>query len=206
MIVIIYTENAWLAGPMRNSRQVAAENRERIVAAAARLFRERGIAAVGVAELMEEAGMTHGGFYKHFESKDALIAEACAFSFQDPGGGLRAAAESAPAGQELKAIVDRYLSRRHRDNPGTGCAVAALGGEVANRESPAREALQAGRARLVALVAQYWRGPDARERASAFVSTMVGALIGARLADSASSDAVLRAARRELYRRIEEQG
>ena len=62
---------------MRNSREATAASRERIVAVAAKLFRERGIAAVGVAELMEAAGMTHGGFYKHFESKDALIAEAC---------------------------------------------------------------------------------------------------------------------------------
>ncbi len=190
---------------MRNSREVTAQNRERIVAAAARLFRERGIAAVGVAELMEAAGMTHGGFYRHFESKDVLIAEACAFAFQGSSG-LRAAAEAAPAGEELKAIVDRYLSRRHRDNPGTGCALAALGGEVGNRESPAREALQAGRERLVALVARYLKGEDAGERAIAFVATMVGALISARLAAGASSDAVLRAAKRELYQRIEEQG
>jgi TetR/AcrR family transcriptional repressor of nem operon len=191
---------------MRNSREAAAGNREKIVAVAAKLFRERGIAAVGVVELMEAAGMTHGGFYKHFDSKDALIAEACSYSFSVPGGGLRDAAEAAPEGQELKAIVDRYLSRKHRDNPGAGCAVAALGGEVANRESPARAALAAGRERLVALVARYLEEPDAKDRASAFVATMVGALINARLADGASSDAVLRAAKRELYQRIEEQG
>jgi TetR/AcrR family transcriptional repressor of nem operon len=191
---------------LRNSREVAAENRERIVAVAAKLFRERGIAAVGVAELMEAAGMTHGGFYKHFESKDALIAEACSHSFGEPGGSLRAAAEAAKSGEELRAIVDSYLSRHHRDNPGKGCAVAALGGEVGNRESPAREALQAGRERLVALVARYMKGQDAKERANAFVALMVGALISARLADGASSDIVLRAAKRELYQRIEEQG
>lgn len=191
---------------MRNSREAAAENRERIVAVAAKLIRERGIASVGVAELMEAAGMTHGGFYKHFESKDALIAEACAHSFGEPGGSLRAAVESAKPGQELRAIVDSYLSRRHRDNPGKGCAVAALGGEVANRKSPAREALQAGRERLVSLVARYMKGGETKDRASAFVAMMVGALINARLADGASSDAVLRAAKRELYQRIEEQG
>lgn len=191
---------------MRNSREVAAENREKIVAVAAKLFRERGIASVGVAELMAAAGMTHGGFYKHFESKDALIAEACSYSFGQPGGNLRAAAESAKSGEELRAIVDSYLSRRHRDNPGKGCAVAALGGEVGNRESPAREALAAGRERLVALVARYMKGEGVKEHATAFVSTMVGALISARLADGAASDAVLRAAKRELYQRIEEQG
>jgi TetR/AcrR family transcriptional repressor of nem operon len=191
---------------MRNSREVTAENRERIVAVAAKLFRERGIAAVGVAELMKAAGMTHGGFYKHFESKDALIDEACRYSFNEPGGGLRAAAEAAAPGQGLKTIVDRYLSRRHRDNPGSGCAIAALGGEVGNRESPAREALAAGRERLVSLVARYMTGENAKDRASAFVAMMVGTLINARLADGASSDAVLRAAKRELYQRIEEQG
>jgi len=191
---------------MRNSREVAAENRDRIVAVAAKLFRERGIAAVGVAELMEAAGMTHGGFYKHFSSKDALIDEACRYSFQEPGGGLREAAETAARGQELKAVVDRYLSRRHRDNPGSGCALAALGGEVGNRESAAREALAAGREKLIALVARYMKGEDVAQRASAFVALMVGALINARLSDGASSDAVLRAAKRELYQRIEEQG
>jgi TetR/AcrR family transcriptional repressor of nem operon len=191
---------------MRNSREAAAESRERVVATAARLFRERGIAAVGVAELMAAAGMTHGGFYKHFESKDALIAEACAYSFKTPGGSLRLAAEAARPGQELKAIVDSYLSERHRDNPGKGCAIAALGGEVGNRKSPARKALQDGRERLAGLVAKYWKGADPNGNASAFVSTMVGALINARLASGASSDAVLRAAKRELYQRIEEQG
>ncbi len=191
---------------MRNSRQAAAENRERIVAVAAKLFRERGLAAVGVAELMEAAGMTHGGFYKHFSSKDALIDEACRYSFAEPGEGLYAAAEQAAPGSELKGIVDRYLSKKHRDNPGSGCALAALGGEVGNRKSPARAALQAGRERLVGLVARYMKGENAKERAHAFVATMVGALIHARLADGASSDTVLRAAKRELYQRIEEQG
>lgn len=191
---------------MRNSREVAAESRERIVAVAAKLFRERGIADVGVVELMEAAGMTHGGFYKHFESKDSLIAEACACSFGQPGGNLRASAEAAKPGEELRAIVDSYLSRRHRDNPGKGCAVAALAGEIGNRENAAREAIQKGRERLVGLVARYMKGDDAKEAANAFVSTMVGALISARLMDGASSDAVLRAAKRELYQRIEEQG
>lgn len=191
---------------MRSSREVATENRERIVAVAAKLFRERGLAAVGVAEVMQEAGMTHGGFYKHFKSKDALIDEACRYAFAEPGSGLRAAAEAAPAGEELKTIVERYLSRRHRDNPGTGCALAALGGEVGNRKSPARKALQTGRERLVALVARYVKGDDAKERAAAFVALMVGALINARLTDGAASDSILRAAKRELSRRIEEQG
>ena len=191
---------------MRNSREAAAENRERIVAVAAKLFRERGLAAVGVAELMDAAGMTHGGFYKHFSSKDALNDEACRYSFTEPGGSLRAAAEKAAPGEELRTIIDRYLSRRHRDNPGSGCALAALGGEVGNRESPARAALQAGRERLVMLVARYLKGENTKERASAFVAMMVGALINARLADGAGSDAVLKAAKRELYQRIEEQG
>ncbi len=191
---------------MRSSREAAAENRERIVGVAAKLFRERGIAVVGVAEIMSHAGMTHGGFYKHFESKDALVDEACRHSFAEPGGNLRAAAEAAKPGEELKAIVDRYLSRRHRDNPGNGCAVAALGGEVGNRASPARNALAEGRERLVALVARYMKGESAKDRANAFVALMVGALINARLADGTGSDAVLRAAKRELYQRIEEQG
>lgn len=191
---------------MRKSREAAAESRERILETAARMFRARGILAVGIAEIMQEAGMTHGGFYKHFESKETLIAEACAKAFNQSGGGLRRAAESAKKGEELKAIVDTYLSERHRDNPGRGCALAALGGEVGNRKSPARRALQEGREHLTALVAKYWRGPNPEANASVIVSTMVGALIHARLTNAASSDAVLRDARRELDRRVGEQG
>jgi TetR/AcrR family transcriptional repressor of nem operon len=195
---------------MRSSREEASQNRERIVTAAGKLFRERGIGAVAVAEVMQAAGMTHGGFYKHFASKDELAAEALEAAMHHTGAGLRAAAEQ--AAQEggnnaaLRIIADRYLTERHRARPGEGCAIAALSGELVHSGGPARRALHAGRERLTALVRGYFTGAAAAERASAFVSTMTGALIAARLAPAAEGVAILEAARRELHRRIEEQG
>jgi TetR/AcrR family transcriptional repressor of nem operon len=187
---------------MRRNRKATAKSRARIVAAAARLFRERGIAAVGIAELMQAAGMTHGGFYKHFPSKEALAAEACSFAMAQSAGSLRRAVETAPSGEALKAIVDAYLSKAHRDNPGRGCALAALGGEVGNGKGTAREALAEGRANLVALIERYWAGSDAKGHAVTMAATMVGAMINARIADAKSADDILRAARRALYREI----
>jgi TetR/AcrR family transcriptional repressor of nem operon len=187
---------------MRNSRAATARSRERIVASAARMFRERGVAAVGIAELMQEAGMTHGGFYKHFASKDALVAEACSFAMAQSGASLRRAAEAARKGEELKAIIDAYLTKAHRDNPGRGCALAALGGEIGNEKGAAREALAAGRAHLIELIEQYWSGPDAKSHAGTMAAMMVGAMINARIADAKSADDILRAARHALYREI----
>lgn len=187
---------------MRNSREATAESRERIIASAANMFRERGVAAVGIVEIMQKAGMTHGGFYKHFESKDALVAAACSFAMAQSSATLRRVAEKARRGEELKAIIDAYLTRAHRDNPGGGCALAALGGEVGNGKSAAREALAEGRTKLITLIEQYWSGPDAKNHAAIVAATMVGAMVNARIANSKSADDILRAARRALYREI----
>jgi|APFre7841882630_1041343.scaffolds.fasta_scaffold24214_2 TetR/AcrR family transcriptional repressor of nem operon len=187
---------------MRNSREATAESRERIIVSAAHMFRERGVAAVGIVEIMQKAGMTHGGFYKHFDSKNALVAAACSFAMAQSWTTLRRAAEKARKGEELKAIVDAYLTRAHCDNPGRGCALAALGGEVGNGKGAAREALAEGRANLIALIEQYWSGPDAKNHATIIAATMVGAMINARIANSQSADDILRTARRALYREI----
>jgi len=188
---------------MRNSKEGAAQSRERILAAAARMFRAGGIEAVSVGDVMTKAGMTHGGFYKHFASKEALVAEACSFAMKESGARLRAAAEGAKKGEELKAIVDAYLTERHCDNPASGCALAALGGELGRTNTAARTALAEGRAAFVSLVARYWNGPDAQANASALVSALVGAIVNARIAGD-DGGKVLRAARRALHRRIDE--
>src|SRR5262245_55975207 len=112
---------------MRKSRAEAAETRRRIVRAAARRFREQGIAATGLADLMEAAGLTHGGFYKHFSSKDQLVAEATAEA-------LGTLLEEMAALPTVGAAVAAYLSPRHRDNPASGCPLAALGGELARSD------------------------------------------------------------------------
>src|SRR5262244_1986400 len=109
---------------MRKSRIEAAKTRERIVTAAAAEFRQHGIAATGLADLMKAAGLTHGGFYRHFASKDQLVAEATTAA-------LDALLEGMAAHPTVSAAVAAYLSTRHRDNPASGCPLAALGGELA---------------------------------------------------------------------------
>src|SRR5687767_15927798 len=111
---------------MKVSREQAALNRERILEAAAQLFRERGFDGIGVADLMKEAGLTHGGFYGHFSSKEELIAEASARALTGSLAVWRKPAERAPD-DPLSAVAGAYLTRRHRDNAGVGCPAAVVG-------------------------------------------------------------------------------
>src|SRR5206468_10994831 len=113
---------------MKVSREQAAQNRERIVETAAQLFRERGFEGIGVADLMKEAGLTHGGFYGHFSSKDDLIAEASARALTRSLALLSNLPERA-SGDPLTTIAGAYLTSKHRDDPGTGCLLAALGSD-----------------------------------------------------------------------------
>ena len=120
---------------MKVTREQAAQNRERILDAAAQLFRERGFEGIGVADLMKEAGLTHGGFYGHFSSKDDLIAQASARELTrslEHWSNFAGRASDDP----LSAVAGAYLTRSHRDNPGTGCVLAALGPDV-SRQGPA---------------------------------------------------------------------
>ena len=110
---------------MRGTRAQTAENRDRIIAASARAFRERGFDGIGVAELMRSVGLTHGGFYGHFASKEELMALACRRAVGDMLAEWRARAEASP-GDPGAAIVDPYLTAGHRDAPGDGCLMAAL--------------------------------------------------------------------------------
>jgi TetR/AcrR family transcriptional repressor of nem operon len=121
---------------MRVTREKAAENRERIVAAAARLFREKGFEGVGVDAIMEDVGLTHGGFYRHFRSKDDLAAEAVA-------RGLAVSAGKQDAFTSLQDHVSGYLSAAHRDDLAGGCMIAALGCEIARQGPTVRRRLTA---------------------------------------------------------------
>ena len=125
---------------MRVSREQAVQNRERIVEAAAQLFRERGFDGIGVADLMKEAGLTHGGFYGHFSSKEELIAEASARALADSLAVWSKRAERA-SGDPLSAVASAYLTSRHRDNPGAGCLLAALGPDVSRHGPLVRRAV-----------------------------------------------------------------
>ncbi len=133
---------------MKVSREQCAENRQRILDVAGKLFREKGFDGIGVADIMKGAGLTHGGFYGHFASKDDLIAEACA---RVMSGSVNSWAQIVEQRHDdaAAAIVDGYLSTKHRDRPGTGCLFAALGPDVARQGKPIRRVFTEGvRARL----------------------------------------------------------
>lgn len=187
---------------MRQSREVAEETRRRIVRTAAEQFRRHGIAGIGIADVMKEAGLTHGGFYKHFPSKEALAGEAADWAMTATRDELVKAVEKAPKGRGLEALVRNYLSMAHRDSPERGCSIAALGVEAARAEGPARDALVAGYQRLVARVAGLIEGcppTETNRLASSIVSTMVGALSLSRLLeDRAAAEDVLRAATKSI--------
>src|SRR6266700_1898629 len=121
--------------PMRYSREHKLETHARIVKKASVRLREKGAHGVGVADLMKEAGLTHGGFYAHFDSREALVIEAFAYAMDRSTERWRKLAELIPPEKRLATIVNSYLTPAHRDDPGHGCAVPTLGAEIA-RESP----------------------------------------------------------------------
>jgi TetR/AcrR family transcriptional repressor of nem operon len=178
------------------SRQQAAENRSAIVAAAERLFRIHGVDAVGLAELMKEAGFTQGGFYNHFKSKDALVAAVMEKAMQDY-------ADSPNAGSLVKQTA-RYLSTRHRDNIEAGCPLSGFVGDAPRMTAAARVSYARGLAayldRFAAMISKEGAAPEeTRQDAIAAFSQMVGALVLSRAiadADPAFADEILEAGRR----------
>ena len=172
---------------MRVSREQAALNRERIIQVASKLFRERGFDGVGVADLMKSAGLTHGGFYGNFASKDDLIAQACSRALDESLDTLKQAVDH--GGEDvLSTIAKAYLSTAHRDHPGEGCALAALGAEVARNSSPVRAAFTESvrsAAELLAQVISAKADVAVRDRALAIYSSLVGALVLSRAVDDA---------------------
>ena len=180
---------------MRVSRAEAAQNRERIIEVAAKLFRERGFDGIGVADLMKSAGLTHGGFYGHFASKEDLMAQACARALERSLDAMHQVAVHGD-GNALSAVASAYLSPQHRDHPGEGCTLAALGAEAARHGSPVRGAFtQAVHTAIGALteLVPGESGQAKRERALATYASMIGALILARAVDDPElSEEVLR--------------
>jgi TetR/AcrR family transcriptional repressor of nem operon len=179
---------------MKVSREQAAQNRERIVETAARLFRERGFEGIGVADLMKAAGLTHGGFYGHFSSKEDLIAEASARALMRSLALFSQVAERAP-GDPLSAVADAYLTSRHRDRPGEGCVLAALGPDV-SRQGPAVRCTVTDHVRsAVDLLATLVPGRSKaarRQKAISTYATLVGTMVMARAVnDRALSQEIL---------------
>ncbi|WP_248798225.1 TetR/AcrR family transcriptional regulator [Pseudomonas sp. MWU13-2105] len=169
----------------RVSRKQAELNRESITDAAARLFRERGLKGLSLVEVMGAAGLTHGGFYGHFESKEALAAEACNRSFQQSDERWQQTAEALGHGEKARqAIVERYLSSEHRDTPGEGCPMAAFCGDLAHedRDSELRRNYVKGLETLLDTYSSLLdaKDPHVRQKALVQQALLVGALTLAR--------------------------
>ena len=128
---------------MRYSLEHKAQNHEKILSVAARSFRERGGDTSGIGTVMKKVGLKKGGFYRHFKSKDDLFVEAVARALDETGRGMVEVAKSAPEGQALRAIIERYLSTGHANSPGTGCVRAALGPELARKPLAVRKRIEA---------------------------------------------------------------
>jgi TetR/AcrR family transcriptional regulator, transcriptional repressor for nem operon len=185
--------------PMRYSKEHKLETHARIVKKAAVRLREKGAHGIGVADLMKEAGLTHGGFYAHFDSREALVMEAFAYAMDRSTERWRKLAEQTPPERRLATLVDSYLTPLHRDDPGHGCAISALGAEIARESPKTRKAFAAKLEQLIEMIAA--QIPDvprktARKQAMASLATMMGTLVLARVAgNSEFSDEILAAGR-----------
>jgi TetR/AcrR family transcriptional repressor of nem operon len=183
---------------MQKSRKSTISRKEathrRIVEAAARAIRRSGYDGTGVADIMKDAGLTHGGFYAHFASREAMLAEAADWAGAEGLAALSGIADSAPPQQGLRALVQAYLSKEHLENPEIGCALAALGSEMPRQAPEVRHVATRRIKEMIDLVARQlpdWGQPGAHERAMAIVATMVGALQLARAVDDPQMSAAI---------------
>jgi TetR/AcrR family transcriptional repressor of nem operon len=190
---------------MRNSQAVKEMNRRRILDAAAPLFRERGVQGVSVADVMQAAGMTHGGFYRHFVDKDALVAEALATSAR-----ARVTERKSSGQNELAAYAKAYLSPAHRQQRAEGCMFAALGSELVRGPDGGRHAMTEAMRELIEMLSETAAGRNAQERRMSAVAgwaAMVGALTLSRLSDDPDlSDEILDAALKLIVTRLSQKG
>lgn len=167
---------------MRVTKEKAAEHRAAIVTAASRLFQQRGFDGVGVAEIMKAAGLTHGGFYGHFASKEALAAEACGEAFLHSMTRLHPGASDG----DIMDYLDSYLSELHRDHPDKGCPMAAFADEIARQSAPVQSEFTTGTAQFIDVLVQrleHFQGEgtaERRSRAIAILAAMVGGMALAR--------------------------
>jgi TetR/AcrR family transcriptional repressor of nem operon len=184
---------------MRYSKEHKQETHARIVRKASVRLREKGAHGIGVADLMKEAGLTHGGFYAHFDSREALVIEAFNYAMDRSMEHWRKTIEQTPPEKRLATIVDSYLTALHRDEPGRGCAVPTLGPEIAREGPKTRKAFAVKLEQMIDIIAD--QIPDlprksARKQAAATLATMMGTLVLSRIAGSGEfSDEILAAGR-----------
>src|SRR5204863_199931 len=190
---------------MRYSKEHKQETHARIVKKASVRLREKGAHGIGVADLMKEAGLTHGGFYAHFASREALVIEAFAYAMDRSTERWRKLGEQTPPEKRLATIVSTYLTPTHRDDPGHGCAVPTLGAEIARESPKTRKAFAAKLEQMVDMIAgQTPNVPRkaARKQAVAAIATMMGTLVLARVAGTGEfSDEILGAGRDAVLER-----
>ena len=190
---------------MRYSKEHKQETHARIVKKASVRLREKGAHGIGVADLMKDAGLTHGGFYAHFDSREALVIEAFTYAMDRSTERWRKLAEQTPPDKRLATIVENYLTPLHRDDPGHGCAVPTLGAEIARESPKTRKAFAAKLEQMIDMMAdQVLEVPrkGARKQAVAALATMMGTLVLSRIAGSGElSDEILAAGREAVLGR-----
>src|SRR5882757_7461754 len=203
--LLLYDCKHLMGLPMRYSREHKLETHARIVKKASVRLREKGAHGIGVADLMKDAGLTHGGFYAHFDSRDALVIEAFTYAMDQGTERWRKLAEQTQPDKRLATIVESYLTPVHRDDPGRGCAIPTLAADIA-RESPrTRKAFAAKLEQMIDMLAA--QIPDvprkaARKQAMAAIATMMGTLVLARVAGNGDfSDEILGAGREAVLDR-----
>jgi len=165
---------------MRYSPEHKARNHENILSVAARSFRERGADTSGIGKVMKKVGLTKGGFYRHFKSKDDLFVQAVARALDETGRSMLEAAKSAPEGDALRAIIERYLSAGHANSMGTGCVRAALGPELARKPLRVRKRIEASLEAYRERLAPFMPGQTREEKLAEcrlLFSSMAGVLM-----------------------------
>jgi TetR/AcrR family transcriptional repressor of nem operon len=206
MIVVIYLDDgyhlfcqeAWKGRMMRVSQDEKMKSRERIIASAARMVRAKGPDGTSVNDVMRDAGLTHGGFYRHFATKDDLLAAGLDRAFESFVRPLAAQIEQGDADDALAAFRELYLSDIHVAHPEEGCPITAAGSELGRAAAPVRQSFSEGASRMVSLLAVGKAGPPEAQTQAAIreLAMMVGAIIIARAGDRALAERVLAACRR----------
>jgi len=190
---------------MRYSREHKLETHARIVRKASVRLRERGAHGIGVADLMKDAGLTHGGFYAHFDSRDALVIEAFTHAMDSSTERWRRLAEQTRREKRFAMVVNTYLTSLHRDNPGQGCTIPALGAEIARESSKTRKVFAGRLERMIDMLAEQIPNlprKAARKKATAAIATLMGTMVMARIAGTGGfSDEILDAGREALLGR-----
>jgi TetR/AcrR family transcriptional regulator, transcriptional repressor for nem operon len=186
------------------SKETVEQNRERVIATAARLFRERGIDGIGLVDLMKAAGLTPGGFYRQFNSKDDLIVQAVKRAYKDMSEDI--ARRIAASDDPLETLVRHYVSDYHRDDPGRGCGLAAMAADVARHDDPAlRECFGSIVSNYIALLTKLVPGSSAKAKRSAAITAlaeMIGSVVLSRVVpDPALSDEIIDTVSNDLVKR-----